>query len=221
MKYLPDFKFTPFDVALQESVDWFIQVRSRATRPLFAKFTPRRLRVIDHGGRDLIVGVYLTELRLGADWPQEVNSPAALCSFSFATRAFLSLSIWGVLLITLCRFVFPSLSLLQGHFLILAGIQSISLPGAAPLYAPGTHLLRRLSLHGQSCVVFLSVSHSFLSYARPECCRRASRVCAELAAETAMRAFLSGCLMQAEWLGLRRSRSAMLPRESIVIGRSS
>ncbi|GAA5824656.1 hypothetical protein JCM11251_005290 [Rhodosporidiobolus azoricus] len=25
MKYLPDFKFTPFDVALQESVDWFVQ----------------------------------------------------------------------------------------------------------------------------------------------------------------------------------------------------
>jgi hypothetical protein len=28
MKYLPDFEFTPFEVALQESVDWFIQVRS-------------------------------------------------------------------------------------------------------------------------------------------------------------------------------------------------
>lgn len=27
MKYLPDFKFTPFDEALKESVDWFVQVR--------------------------------------------------------------------------------------------------------------------------------------------------------------------------------------------------
>lgn len=30
MKYLPDFEFTPFEVALQESVDWFIQVRRAA-----------------------------------------------------------------------------------------------------------------------------------------------------------------------------------------------
>lgn len=26
MKYLPDFQFTPFDVALKESVDWFVEV---------------------------------------------------------------------------------------------------------------------------------------------------------------------------------------------------
>jgi hypothetical protein len=26
MKYLPEFQFTPFDQALQESVDWFVQV---------------------------------------------------------------------------------------------------------------------------------------------------------------------------------------------------
>ncbi|BGP34955.1 hypothetical protein JCM10296v2_006779 [Rhodotorula toruloides] len=36
-KYLPDFQFTPFDVALQESVDWFVQNYDKARTGAAAK----------------------------------------------------------------------------------------------------------------------------------------------------------------------------------------
>jgi hypothetical protein len=42
MKYLPEFKFTPFDEALKESVDWFVQVSSMVSSTINYKLSELR-----------------------------------------------------------------------------------------------------------------------------------------------------------------------------------